>query len=290
MSQALKIINKKRKLKRKLQQNKLKLFFWRLILIIFLGLVGYVLFFSSFLNIAHIEIRGNKNIASSLIKNKIRTQLSGKYFHCIKKNNLLLVKNKEVTKNILTQFKIIRKAKVNKKFPSKLVILIQERIPSLIVISAGQSYILDENGQAYTEANLASQKTKENLITLVDKSNKKINLNEMVVNRSYLIYLKELKKRLTEETNLKIVNNFWTLNLISDDIRVKTQEGWEIYFNKKINLDESIEALQVILAKEINSQQRSDLAYIDLRISDKVYYQFRKGTQSDKIAETSTSN
>ncbi len=280
MSQALKIIDKKRKLKQKSQwsRNKFKKFFWRLICLVFVGLVGYILFFSSFLNITHIEIKGNKNVASNKIKKQVENQLVGKYFNWIKKNNLFLVKSKKLAKNILTQFKIIRKVEIKKKFPSKLVIFIQERTPSLIITSARENYLLDENGQAYMKASLADQKIKNDLIILVDKSNRKISLGEIVLDKNYLIYLKNLKKKLTEETNLKVVNNFQTLNLFSDNIRVKTQEGWEIYFNKKINLDKSIEALRVILTKEINSQQRLDLEYVDLRIKNKVYYRFRDGT------------
>ncbi len=279
MSQALKIIDKKRVFKKKLKHPKLKRFFWRFLLVTLLLFGGYVLFFSSCLKVKEIVVKGNQQIVGLLIKKQVQTQLAGEYFKGLKKDNLLLVNQQEIAKNLKNQFKLIREIKIKKKyFSQKLVILLQERIPSLVIVSKGQNYLVDENGQVYEKIDLANSKIQKNLIVLRDESNPSISLGEIIITRNYLAYLKGIQQKLNTEINLKLSRNFWTPTLISGDIRVKIQEGWEIYFNQNIKLEQEVEDLKIVLNKEINFQQRQDLKYIDLRINNKVYYCFQEGT------------
>ncbi len=288
MSQKLKVIHKKRVLKRKSKHPKLKAFFGYFLLIALLSLVSYFLFFSSLLKVQAVEVKNNQKISSQLIKNQIEYQLEGKYFNWIKKDNLLLVSNNKLVNHLLEKFRLIRKVEIKKKFPSRMMVFIQERKPSLIFNSAGQSYLLDENGQAYDNSSSADSQTKKGLITLIDESNKKVNLGMGVLDKNYLIYIKEIKSKIERETNLKLTSNFRTVSLISNNIKVKTQEGWEIYFNKNIKIDKELEALKAVLNKEIKPQQRQDLKYIDLRINNKVYYRFKDGTPENSDLSSST--
>ena len=50
----------------------------------------------------------------------------------------------------------------------------------------------------------------------------------------------------------------------------KTQEGWEIYFNPKENLDWQLTELALVLKQKIPPDERKNLEYIDLRFN-KVY-------------------
>lgn len=275
MVKSINIRNQKLKRKTKHKKHIIKQVLFYFMLIAFLGAIVYALFFSPLMLITHIEISGNKNIAKQPLLNQVNSQLSGKYLKLFSKNNFLFVKNKKIKDNLLVKFAIIRKVKVKKKFPSQLKINILERTPTMIICDNNQCYTLDENGQVYDKA---SQVFKKKLITLTDENNRKINMGDIMLNKNYMNYIVKIKKRVEEETNLILKNNFRTPSIISSDIRAKTQEGWEIYFNENVNLDKEIEELKVVLNKKINQKQRADLAYIDLRINNKIYYKFRDGT------------
>jgi len=265
--------NLRRKTKHKKHIIKQILFYF--MVTVFLGTAIYVLFFSPLMLLTRIEIKGNKNITKQPLLNQVNSQLSGKYLKLFSKNNFLFVKNKKIEENLLAKFAIIRKVKVKKKFPSQLKINILERTPTMIICDNNQYYVLDENGQVYDNA---SQIFKKKLIVLTDENNRKINIGDIILNKNYMNYIVRIKKRVKEETNLILKNNFRTPSIISNDIRAKTQEGWEIYFNENVNLDKEIEELKVVLNKKINQKQRLDLEYIDLRINNKIYYKFRDGT------------
>ncbi|HHE45930.1 MAG TPA: FtsQ-type POTRA domain-containing protein [Candidatus Moranbacteria bacterium] len=255
--------------------------------VIFLGVVIYILFFSSLMSITKIKISGNKNITQQLLLRQINPQISGKYFQLLNKNNFLLVKISRIKKILSSQFVQIRKIEIKKKFPSYLEINIVERVPTLIVCSNNQKYILDENGQVYDKINSLPKK---DLIILTDESHRPISLGDYLLDKKYLSYILKIKKIVEEETGLKLKNNFWTPSLISGDIRTETQTGWKIYFNEQNNLSEEVEMLKAVLNKKIISvAQRAKLEYIDLRIKNKVYYKFRGDDENTK-KDDNTSN
>jgi len=246
----------------------------------FLGVSIYTLFFSPFLEITAINISGNKSIKEELILEKINPQISGKYLNYINKDNLLLIRTGKIKKDILESFKIIRSVETKRKFPSGLEVQIFEREPKLVFCGAGECFILDENEEAYDRYALNEEGGKNNFIVLTDESAKKINLGDFVLEKNYMEYILEIRDKLKEKTDLEIENNFMTPSLISKDIRVKTKEGWEIYFNQDISLEKEGEMLKAILDKKVEKDQRADLEYVDLRIDNKVFYKFKDGTAS----------
>jgi cell division septal protein FtsQ len=172
--------------------------------------------------------------------------------------------------------------KVSKKFPSLLEITLIERTPTLIICSAEKCLILDENGEAYDEMDPSSEASKEaDLPTVTDESGKKIAVGDQILDRNYLDYVITVKNKLQDEADLKIENNFRTPSLVSDDLRIKTAEGWNLYLNKKIEAGKEAEILKAVLSDIISKNHRADLEYIDLRIDNKIYYKFKDGTPSE---------
>jgi hypothetical protein len=118
-------------------------------------------------------------------------------------------------------------------------------------------------------------------------------LGDAVLGQNYIGYILGIREKLKSGLNLETEDTFETPNLISNDIRVKTKEGWEIYFNEDISLDKEMEMLKAVLANEINSDQRSNLEYIDLRIDNKVFYKLQNSDsniQSDQNNQDATAS
>jgi len=253
--------------------------------LIFCGAVVYVLFFSLLTQISSIEISGNKNIKSEIILEEINSKLEGKYLGILEKNNLLLLRAGSIRKNLLDKFKQIRDVQTEKKFPSKLIITIQEREIKMAVNDGENNYILDENGQAYDKIDPNSDEArKNNLIFFSDGSRRKINLGDFILKPDFISYILGIRDELKNNLNLETENNFWTPNLISSDIRARTNEGWNIYFNFEVDLKKEMEMLATVLKKEIQESQRRNLEYVDLRADNKVYYKFKQESQ-EKLDE-----
>ena len=253
----------------------------------FWGAAVYALFFSPFLQVSSIEISGNEKIKSENILSEISPKMEGKYFSVLEKNNLLLIGANSMEKDLLGKFRQIRNIKIKKKFPDKIKIEIQERETKMIINDGENNYLLDENGQAYDQIDSNSNEAM-NLVFLRDDSRKKINLGDMVLEKDYMNYILGIKDELKSNLDLEIENNFWTPNLISGDIRVKTKEGWNIYFNKEIDLVKETESFGAVLKEKIPAEQRPDLEYVDLRIDNKVYYKFKPAPEDQNNKEEIT--
>lgn len=262
-------------------------FLFFLISITFLTVLIYTLFFSPFLEINAVNINGNKYVEDSSILDKINPEISGKYLNFIKKNNLLLVRTGKIEKEIKNNFRIIREIQIKRKFPSILIVNIIERDPQMVFCGAGDCFVIDENGEAYDNYSSNDEDEKNNFLVLSDESSKKINLGETVLEKKYMEYILEIRQELLGRLEIEVQNDFKTSSLISKDVRVKTKENWEIYFNEDIELEKEIEMLKVVLENEIEKNQRPDLEYVDLRIDNKIYYKFKDGSPS-QIAKTTT--
>ncbi len=290
-------MNRQKIRSKKIVKSRKKLFFkiiFVLATFIFLSLILYVLFFSQLLMIKTINIQGNQDLKKSVILEKVQTILDGKQMGIFKKNNLLLIKKQEVIDCLLTNFQQIRHVQVIKIFPTELEIKIDERKPTLIICSDNRCYFLDEKGQAYANFNQSLQAKNNRLPILLDQSNQNNKLGEYVLTKEYLGYILGIKNELLEKLGIKISYPIKTFSLVSGDIRVETQVGWKIYFNREINLTKEIEMLKLILNNKIPEQQRKELDYIDLRINNKVFYKFRDEISEEitrqKVAEEAIKN
>jgi len=250
--------------------------------VIFLGVVVYILFFSSFLSITTFKVADSNYVVEDDILDMIVPATDGKILGIVNKNNLFLTSKNKIRKDILEKFRQIRDVEVRKKFPSELDVRIEERVPTMLFRGSAEWFILDENAVAYDTANPEAEEIKKyDLPSLSDMDGKEITIGDSVLNAEYMRYVLDLKKKMKSDTEVEIENDLQTPSLISKDIRVKAKEGWGIYFNENINVDKEIETLNVVLESKIEKSQRPDLEYIDLRIDNKVYYKFREGTPEE---------
>lgn len=236
----------------------------------FWGAVIYILFFSPLMQITSIKISGNKIVGNNLILEEVNSQLEGKYLKIFTKNNLLLFGKNNLKNILLNKFRQIRDVQIKKDFPSELVITIQEREMKMAITSGEKYYLLDENGQAYDEAE------GNNLIVLTDGSSKEINLGDVVLSQDCMNYILGIKDELKNSLEIEVENNFWTPSLVSNDIRIKTKAGWGINFSTSVKINKEIEMLKTVLNDEIGEDRKNNLEYIDLRIDNKIYYKFKQ--------------
>jgi len=271
--------------KRRKQKEKRSVFFrvaFYFLLVAFTGVTIYVFIFSPFLQIKNINLAGVEDIRYEEISEELLFLLKGEYFGFISKNNFILISKKKVKNNLTEKFKKISKVEIEKIFPDTIKIKITERKALLLWCSGGPCYIVDEKGYAFSGVNFESPEIKENnLIRLADVSAKSVNLGEKVLNEDYIDFVLSLTEEIKKEALIDTFDEYQTTCRVAEEIKIKTTEGWDIYFSGKINAKQSVRTLRTFLEKEMNEEKRKNLEYIDLRAENKVYYKFKDEDRED---------
>ena len=264
---------------------------FRFVLLIFVGSVGYVLFFSSFLEIRKVRLVGISELNYGDVYGKIDELLAKKDFNFVSRKNFILFPSEKIKSELKNTFKKISEVRIEKIFPDSVVVEIVERKALLMWCSAGPCYVVDENGYAYVWADFESEEVKQNnLLSVIDNSGKPVAVGEKVLDGDYIKFVISLKDKLENETGIKINNEYGTQSKIAQEVRVKTEEGWGIFFSSNLSMEDSIQTLETFLEKEMADKDKSKLEYVDLRAENKVYYKFKDEEQADSNAQTNAEN
>jgi cell division septal protein FtsQ len=245
------------------------------LLIGFIAVTTYVLFFSQYLQIINVEVSGTKELNASDIKQKIEATFQEKYFGVISKNNFMFVSQKNISNDLMSDFKKIRTVSVTKKFPDSVSVNIDERKALLIWCSLEDCYLLDEKGAAYLQADFNSPEVvQNNLLKITDASGREVAIGDNVVDQEYEKYALGISDAL-KSVGLDVTGEYLTLSRMSDEIRVKTMQGPEILLSMQFPISSSMETLASVLKKEITDDKKGEIEYIDLRNENKVFYKFK---------------
>jgi flagellar biosynthesis GTPase FlhF len=75
-----------------------------------------------------------------------------------------------------------------------------------------------------------------------------------------------------KEKNQLVIKNLTIPLPSASEIKVKTEQGWLILLNIDHPLSDQVEALKIIMNKDLPEENKICLDYIDLRVVDKIYY------------------
>jgi len=242
----------------------------------FLGTAVYALFFSPLLRVKSVAVDGLESLDRRSIINVASGVMDQKHFNILDGSNLILASRSRIEEALLGRFKKIESVKINKRFPDKLSISVQERGSALVFCNGSGCYVIDRNGQAYAQADFQSNELDEReLVILRDLSQRNIAMADVSVETGLADFLKKVKNRLDGDLSIGTKQEWSTPALISGDLRAETAEGWKIYFNYAIGADKEIEMLKTVLDNSLGKVSRADLEYIDLRLDNKVYYKLK---------------
>ncbi len=252
----------------------------RLVALFFLATVAYALFFSDFLNITDLEISGLEKLNEAPVREAINERLEEKYLNLIGKNNLILLQKSEIRRMLLTDFKRIEAVQIEEVFPNKLVVAIKERNLTMLLCSSGKCYVLNERGEEYPADNFSPEELEaENLVTLDDLSGSQIDTENNPLESSFQDFILKLGDRVFGDTGIVLGKHYETPSRMSGDLKVETQDGWQINFSQDIGLEKELLMLKTVLTNKIPKDQQKNLEYIDLRIANKVFYKFKDGVE-----------
>lgn len=252
--------------------------FWILFLG-FLGVCGYLLFFSPFLEVDAVSVEGNNEISSEQIVEKVNAAMEGKYLKYFSKRNLLLVRKSAISNELKNDFNRLEVSSIEKKFPRAILVKVKERQPELIWCSGGVCYLADKSGLVYSGANTADEEINKNrFLVAVDDNARPVEIGKTSLGGNFIQYLKEIDVVLTDDLGLRIDGDYHTPALASQEIITRIKEGdgsWTLKLSSAVPPDDTKKILETVFEKDLAGDKRNSLDYLDLRIKGKVYYKLK---------------
>ncbi len=263
-----------RKKEKPKKEKKTHKFLYFIIVLFFIALI-WLLFCAPFWKIKNIEVEGLTRFNESEIINVIKPSFSDKRLLFFSNQNLILFKKNVIIEKVLSDHKFSNVV-IKKKIPNTLKIIINEKPYSFIFCENDfcnyvsiDNYLLDiidlkdeNNSQDIEKYYIINNEASDSLV----KSNKSLNIDE-----DYLNYIAKLDL----ETN-NYSNDFQVLYYIIPDnyfkkVLIKTTEGPELIINVNREVREQLDQFSLV-KKEMIKDKFKELEYIDLRISNKIYF------------------
>lgn len=233
-------------------------FYYPLVVISCLGIL-YLMFFSGVFKVTDISIKGVRELNPDELKVKIQDKLSKQFF----KNNIIFFDSDSLTREAKKQY-ALKTLKINKQYPSKISVTLEEYILELQWFSNNNYYFIDEKGKAVGE----SQNKKDNIPIIYDKKNLPVVVGKSMVTTDFINFIKTLNQKFTDTTGAKISRI--EINESFNEIIVYSSLGYYIVFDTTRDPNQELKNLQTVIeSKEIKSKK---LTYLDMRIKNKVFY------------------
>lgn len=261
-----------------------RVLFW-LLLLGFLGICGYILLFSPYLDVDAMSIEGNQDISKREIADQVAKSIEGKYFNFFPKRNFFFVNKKNINAALKSNFDQLEVASIEKKFPGTISIQVTERKPELIWCSGGVCYFVDRGGLAYGGAVGTDEELRgSGFLTVVDDSAVPVDMGKTKISPDYIGFIESANLMLRDDLRLDPAESFHTAGIASGEISVKNAEGWTVKLGSEFSIEDAKKVIQTLFEKELNEEVRKNLDYLDLRIKNKIYYKIRQA-EENKPAE-----
>ena len=264
----------------------LKILFFVGLVIVVVGLVLYLLFFSGFLEIKEVSVNGLNKVGSDEFNSQLNTRLNSKWLGLLERQkNVVLFDSDAFMAEVFTAFPEIKSISINKKPPHILNIDVTERVTIGIWCFVGDCKYFDEEGAVWGEA----VKSSGFLILVIDDLRQDLkNLDpersrddSQRVSASYEIDQALLNSIMLISDKLAEMNIFVSKFMVPDnfigDFIAFTSGGYELMFSIDSDIGSQLKVLEIFLADKKDLSAQADgpdfkPQYIDLRIKDRIYY------------------
>lgn len=240
--------------------KKLKFFLFAFLFLILL----FIIFLKMPLfKIKKIMISGTSNIE---LINQVE-ELAGNYLKNQKINNFAFLKSDNLKFYIKEQIDL-EKIEINKKFPDKLLILIEPEIPALFWQEGENYFLIDKNGIVDTQITLSQIEYELPVISAATTT--KVITHQKLVNENFIEFIREFNKNFNKTSlNLKITK-YILPNLKGREVWAMSDAGFKIILTTDSNIILTLDVLKKLIKEKFTESAPKE--YIDLRLEEKVFY------------------
>lgn len=254
------------RIRRKKSILKNRLFRLTISVLMILGGIFYLIFFSPFFQIKEIKISGTEKISGEELKRSVESQIQKKLLFFPTKS-IFLVNLGDIRNNLSRSFVELAGIDLKRKLPDVLTIKIEERKPAAIFNHEERLFLIDREGIIFDTA--SGDIFLPEIENLTFKENPE--LGKKIIGKEQLSLILDIKDKLKKNFNLDALR---IVAASEERLNFKIIDGFELYFAPKEDVDWQMTELGLILEKQISPEKRGELEYIDLRFS-RVYYKYK---------------
>ncbi len=226
----------------------------------------WLLFFTNTFSITAVTVVDARPVTEHAVRSRITDASIGK--------NLLFMQTKPMERLLIEDVPQIKDVHIIRKLPGTLKIIIQERNPSLLLLSGGTYYFLDDQGVAYE---IASLDTLPGIVLPVIKNSDKktdVTLGTRAVDEQFIGFVATVQEKLPKIANAHVVE-MRIPSLAAREAHFLLDRNWKILMDTTQSADNQLGILSRLLKHTITAEEQQTLEYIDLRIPNRVYYKSR---------------
>lgn len=253
-----------KKLRNQRKKRKKILFFSAIFFILLVISILIILFFTPYFRIQKINISGLNTIKENSIREIIDQELSRG--RLIKHNNIFVFNANSVKKAISKAY-LLEWINIKKQtYPPKIDIQLEEKVSALTYLTDENCFNIDIQGLIVEKCNELSV----GFIQIRDQSGAVKNIGDQVLGKENINYIIELDEQLKSQGIG--IRTFKIPDETSSDLRVLTQKGYEIYFNRNLSINEQLVRFNMLVKNEIKPENLNKISYVDLRFGEKIFY------------------
>ncbi len=237
--------------------------FWRAlgVIIIVFELI-YLFIFSPAFRIKNIKTDGEvRYLDINAFQNEIAAMV-GKKSPLNFSSNIFFFKKNSAIENLLDKFPPLKEIKIKKNLPGGISFIVLERSPVANYCLKEECFLVDDGGYLFA--------TSENDLVLLKTEKNEAVIGQTIIEKNLWIKAQLIIKALENNLFIKIK----LINVSSEKIEVTTDQNWLLVFSPQKSIDWQIQQLGLILEKQIPSDKKHQIEYIDLRF-EKIFYKIK---------------
>ena len=232
-----------------------------LFLFLIIGVLIYLVFFSSIFRLNKTEITTTKY----LDRNKLETVISDYEKKSIFTDNLLTLSKSNMAKTIMT-ISGVESVNIEKIYLHKIKISVVERAPIFVWQVSDKKYLVDKTGLIW---GVYEEKYKDKPV-VIDLKNVPTAVGSKPVSTLFSRFIEELNRDFVTITGKKIVK----IEVVdtTNEIKVYSNATWYAYLDTTKTVRNQLINLSRILEDVKKNAPSKNLEYIDLRLDNKIFY------------------
>ncbi len=229
----------------------------------------YLFFISPVFQIEKIKIIGGTTDLRAKIKKDISPKINTKFLYFFQSKSTLLLHTSVLTAEILRKYPNLASVNFHRFLPGTLILELKLKIPEAIYCkNQDQCFFIDKNGIVFQKTNKNSRILSKSLPVIIFNKNEPLLAGEKLIAKKEINEISIIYQTLKQSLGL----NIQSFLLSPNKLTLLTEKGWAIYLKRPDdNFKLDLIKIELLLKKEISSQERKNLKYIDLRFS-KAYY------------------
>lgn len=246
---------------------------------LFGGTVLYVLFFSPWLEINTVVLKGESIIPSETLTDFVWGMLRGKYLHLLPKDNLLLAPRKSIQKALLEEYPKFHSVRIVSLFPHTLRVEVSEEPYLILWCSGGPCSLVGPQGVMLSSEQAGNPLYTSSILSIIDKSALPVTRGEKVPLDAYITNIIYLEKNFSEKTGLTLERVAETPTRYAGELRFMTSAGFALLINTEEPPEETLATVVSLLSTLTPTEHYKDLTSMDLRIPGRAFLGFKNSIE-----------